>query len=224
MKRGVIMSNRYKVIFFTGAGISAESGIPTFAEMDGIRDKLSRDFARQHPKEYIQTIREMKAVCDKAEPNAAHKAIADLGCPVVTMNIDKLHSKAGSPHVVEVHGKLPTEEQLNRGLFVAQEYGGIVLYGDAAPESQTAGSLIDKLKYKDSYFVIVGTSFYTTISSMALKWAQMRGAKILLINSNASTEVPLVCEKLKQWIETGERPVLKEEWVYTPPVKLSPYF
>lgn len=218
------MSNRYKVIFFTGAGISAESGIPTFAEMDGIRDKLSRDFARNHPVEYIQTIREMKEVCDKAEPNAAHVAIAKAGFPVITMNIDKLHTKAGSDYVVEVHGKLPTEEQLNRGLFVAQEYGGIVLYGDSAPEYQTAGSLIDKLKYKDSYFVIVGTSFYTTISSQALKWAQMRGAKIILINHNATTEVPEVCSRLSNWIETGEKPILKEEWVYTPPTKLSPYF
>ena len=218
------MSNRYKVIFFTGAGISAESGIPTFAEMDGIRDKLSRDFARNHPVEYIQTIREMKEVCDKAEPNAAHVAIAKAGFPVITMNIDKLHTKAGSEHVVEVHGKLPTEEQLNRGLFVAQEYGGIVLYGDSAPEYQVAGSLIDKLKYKDSYFVIVGTSFYTTISSQALKWAQMRGAKIILINSNATREVPEVCARLSNWIETGERPILKDEWVYAPPVKLSPYF
>lgn len=216
--------NRHKVIFFTGAGISAESGIPTFAEMDGIRDKLSRDFARSHPVEYIQTIREMKEVCDKAEPNAAHIAIAKAGFPVITMNIDKLHTKAGSEHVIEVHGKLPTEEQLNRGLFVAQEYGGIVLYGDSAPEYQTAGSLIDKLKYKDSYFVIVGTSFYTTISSQALKWAQMRGAKIILINHNATTEVPEVCARLSNWIETGEKPILKEEWVYTPPTKLSPYF
>ena len=218
------MSNRYKVVFFTGAGISAESGIPTFAEMDGIRDKLSRDFARSHPVEYIQTIREMKEVCDKAEPNAAHIAIAKAGFPVITMNIDKLHTKAGSEYVVEVHGKLPTEEQLNRGLFVAQEYGGIVLYGDSAPEYQTAGSLIDKLKYKDSYFVIVGTSFYTTISSQALKWAQMRGAKIILINHNATTEVPEVCARLLNWIETGEKPILKEEWVYAPPTKLSPYF
>lgn len=218
------MSNRYKVIFFTGAGISAESGIPTFAEMDGIRDKLSRDFAHRNPEEYIKTIRKMKEVCDNAEPNAAHYAIAKTGFPVITMNIDKLHTRAGSEHVVEVHGKLPTEEQLNRGLFVAQEYSGIVLYGDSAPEYQTAGHLIGKLKYKDSYFVIVGTSFYTTISSYALEWAQSRGSKILLINKNAATEVPEVCERLQHWIETGERPVLKEEWVYAPPIRLTPYF
>lgn len=216
--------NRYKVIFFTGAGISAESGIPTFAEMDGIRDKLSRDFAREHPEEYIKTIREMKETCDKAEPNAAHYAIAKAGFPVITMNIDSLHTRAGSKNVVEVHGKLPNEEQLNRGLFVAQEYSGIVLYGDAAPEYQKAGTLIDQLKYKDSYFVIVGTSFYTTISSYALKWAQMRGAKILLINEDAATEVPEVCERLTHWIETGERPILKEKWVYMPPTRIRPYF
>lgn len=218
------MSNRHKVVFFTGAGISAESGIPTFNEMEGIRDKLSRSFARQHPDEYIQTIKDMKSICDKAEPNAAHYAIAESGFPVITMNIDRLHTKAGSTEVVEVHGKLPTEEQLNRGKFVAQEYTGLVLYGDGAPEYQTAGTMVSKLKYNNSYFVIVGTSFYTTIASSAYKWARQRGAKILIINQNAATEVPEVCQRLRHWIETGEKPILKEAWLDDYMPKVTPYF
>ena len=51
--------SRYNVIFFTGAGISVDSGIPTFQEQPGIRDKLSRDFANTYPEEYRETIRGM---------------------------------------------------------------------------------------------------------------------------------------------------------------------
>jgi NAD-dependent deacetylase len=70
---------REKIIFFTGAGISVDSGIPTFQEQPGIRDKLHRDFANEFPETYRNTIRAMVEVCEKAQPNAAHKAIANLG-------------------------------------------------------------------------------------------------------------------------------------------------
>lgn len=103
---------KQKVIFFTGAGISVESGIPTFQEQPGIRDKLNRNFANDHPEEYKATIRNMLEICEKAEPNAAHKAIAETGFPVTTMNIDKLHTKAGSQNVIEVNGHLSTKEKL----------------------------------------------------------------------------------------------------------------
>ena len=71
------MSKRYKVIFFTGAGISVDSGIPTFQEQPGIRDKLSRDFVNEHPEQYRDTIRGMLDAVEPARPNAAHYANND---------------------------------------------------------------------------------------------------------------------------------------------------
>jgi NAD-dependent deacetylase len=65
-----------KVIFFTGAGISKDAGIPTFQEQDDIRAKLKRSFANKYPEEYRATIQMMKDACDKAEPTVAHIAIA----------------------------------------------------------------------------------------------------------------------------------------------------
>lgn len=187
---------REKVIFFTGAGISVDSGIPTFQGQPGIREKLSRDFANDFPETYRTTIREMLNTCEKAEPNAAHQAIAELGCPVITMNVDRLHSKAGSENVIEVHGVLPTREQLEDEYFSA-EYKGIVLYGDMAPKYYDAEKLVKNLEYGNSYFVIVGTSFYTGISERLRYLARQRRAKVVVINDNASTRVPHVCKLLR---------------------------
>lgn len=185
-----------RVIFFTGAGISVDSGIPTFQNQPGIRDKLSRDFANEHPEEYRETIRQMLDSCENAKPNLAHLAIAEAGFPVITMNVDKLHTKAGSKNVIEVHGVLPTREELEEELFPIT-YNGIVLYGDLAPKYRTAIDLVDTLEYNNSYFIVVGTSFYTGISELLLKIARQRRAKIDIINDNANTRVPIICENLK---------------------------
>lgn len=192
------MSRHEKVLFFTGAGISAESGIPTFQEQHGIRDKLTRDFANNHPEEYRNAVREIVVSCERATPNAAHIAIAKAGFPVITMNVNHLHTKAGSKNVVEVHGVLPTREELERKSFPA-EYDGIVLYGDLAPKYYLAEKMVKSLEYGNSYFVIVGTSFYTGISERLHQLAKQRHSKIMIINDHASTRVPELCSKLKEW-------------------------
>lgn len=200
---------REKLIFFTGAGISVESGIPTFQEQPGIREKLSRDFANEFPEQYRATIRSMLDVVEKAKPNDAHKAIAELDVPVITMNVDKLHTKAGSKNVIEIHGVLPTREQLEDEYFPA-EYKGIVLYGDMAPMYEEAYKAVKKLEYNNSIFVIVGTSFYTGISAQLKRLAEQRKAKILLINSKAATRIPRLCEQLKKALN-GEKVVLDSD-------------
>lgn len=187
---------KQKIIFFTGAGISAESGIPTFQEQPGIRTKLTRSFADSYPEEYRETIRGMMEVCEQANPNAAHYAIAELGCPVITMNVDRLHTKAGSEQVIEVHGEFPTKEQLEAPDF-ASTYQGIVLYDDVAPRYADAVKLVKSLEYGDSYFIIVGTSFYTGISQKLLKLAKQRKATVIVIDENAADRVPIICNNLR---------------------------
>jgi len=186
---------RQKVVFFTGAGISVDSGIPTFQEQPGIRDKLTRDFANTHPEEYREAIKAMMESCEKAEPNAAHIAIAKTGFPVITMNVDRLHNKAGSKTVIEVHGKLPTREEVEKKDFPLT-YDGIILYGDLAPEYVTATKLVKSLEYANSFFVIVGTSFYTGISEQLKRIATQRRAKVIIINEKASERVPEICKRL----------------------------
>lgn len=191
---------RYNLIFFTGAGISAESGVPTFSEQEGLRDKLSRSFALSNPEEYRETIREMKRISDNAQPNAAHKAIADLDVPVITMNIDGLHRKAHTRRLYEIHGRLPEEHELFASNF--NTLPNIpVLYGDPAPLYNKAERLVKALDYGNSYFVIVGVSFYTLISDKLLKIAKSRQAEIIIINDSATTKVPEFCKKYKAMMD-----------------------
>lgn len=187
---------KYKVLFFTGAGISAASGIPTFQVQEGIRDKLTRDFANEHPEEYRETIRSMKEICDKAQPNAAHMAIAKYNFPVITMNVDQLHTKAGSTNVTEVHGVLPTIKELNEPDFPLM-YDKLVLYGDIAPQYEVATKMVKSLEYGNSFFIIVGTSFYTAISDVLHRLAKKQKAKVIIVNDNAVERVPKICESLK---------------------------
>lgn len=187
---------KQKYIFFTGAGISAESGIPTFQSQPGIRSKLTRSFAEENPEEFRQIVRGMLEICEKAQPNPAHLAIAELGCPVITMNVDGLHTRAGSKQVVEVHGTFPTREQLEEEDFVSS-YRGMVLYDDIAPKYDDAMKLVKSLEYGKSHFIVVGTSFATGISQKLLKLAKQKKASVIIIDENAAERVPVICSNLK---------------------------
>jgi NAD-dependent deacetylase len=107
------------VVAFTGAGISAESGIPTFRDPGGIWDRFDpRDFgtweglaelAMTRPDALAEFLAELRRVFGLARPGRAHLALAELGKAglvegVVTQNVDGLHQEAGSGDVVELHG------------------------------------------------------------------------------------------------------------------------
>lgn len=193
----------HKVVFFTGAGISVDSGIPTFQEQEGIRDKLTRDFCLDHYDKYIENIKSMKRTIDKAQPNTAHYAIAEMDCPVITMNIDGLHEKAGTKNVIAIHGRMPTWEEIENE-DLRHKTGIPVLYGDSAPLYSEAYDIMLDLDLHQSYVVIVGTSFYTGISEELYQLAERYATKVWIINNNASIEVPKVCEEIKRLLK-GEK-------------------
>lgn len=107
------------VVFFGGAGVSTESGIPDFRSVDGLYNQkwkyppetiLSHSFFVKYPEEYYRFHRE-KLVIDGVKPNAAHLKLAELEREgklraVVTQNIDGLHQAAGSKNVLELHGSI----------------------------------------------------------------------------------------------------------------------
>lgn len=110
-------SNR--IVFFGGAGVSTESGIPDFRSVDGLYNQkydhppevmLSHTFYKKHPDEFFRFYRD-KLLNLEAQPNAAHNKLAELEAAgklsaVVTQNIDGLHQKAGSKRVYELHGSV----------------------------------------------------------------------------------------------------------------------
>ena len=107
------------IVFFGGAGVSTESGIPDFRSVDGLYHQeydyppetiLSHTFYMQNTSEFYRFYRK-KMLCLDAEPNAAHKKLAELERAgklkaVITQNIDGLHQAAGSRHVLELHGSV----------------------------------------------------------------------------------------------------------------------
>ncbi len=114
-----IIDNTENIVFFGGAGVSTESGIPDFRSVDGLYHQkydyppetiLSHTFFMRQTKEFYRFYRDKMLVLD-AEPNAAHRKLAELEesgklKAVVTQNIDGLHQRAGSKKVLELHGSI----------------------------------------------------------------------------------------------------------------------
>ena len=160
-----------RIVFFGGAGVSTESGIPDFRSEDGLyRQKyayppeeiLSADFFKREPEEFYRFYRD-KMLPLWAEPNAAHRKLAELEragklTAVVTQNIDGLHQKAGSRNVFELHGSIHKNTCLKCGKKYDAKYiadssgvprcscGGmikpdVVLYGEMLDDATVAGAL-----------------------------------------------------------------------------------
>lgn len=114
-----IVSKSERIVFFGGAGVSTESGIPDFRSVDGLYNQqwkyppetiLSHTFFIRKPEEFYRFYR-AKMICTDAKPNAAHLKLAELEekgklTAVVTQNIDGLHQAAGSKKVFELHGSV----------------------------------------------------------------------------------------------------------------------
>lgn len=117
------------VVFFGGAGVSTESGIPDFRSPDGLyarksgyppEEILSRDFFFSHPKEFFEFYKSAILCCLDCKPNPAHTLCAEwerrgLLDAVVTQNIDGLHTAAGSRRVFELHGSVYSNRCMDCG-------------------------------------------------------------------------------------------------------------
>lgn len=114
-----LINNHDNIVFFGGAGVSTESGIPDFRSQDGLYNQkydyppetiLSHSFFTRKPEEFFKFYRD-KMLCDTAKPNAAHLKLAEMEKKgklqaVITQNIDNLHQMAGSKNVLELHGSV----------------------------------------------------------------------------------------------------------------------
>ena len=111
------MESKLKILFFTGAGVSAESGLQTFRDAkDGlwnnyaIEDVCTPEGWSKNPELVLDFYNQRRKQCLEALPNKAHQIIAELeekyNVTVVTQNVDNLHERAGSTHIIHLHGEL----------------------------------------------------------------------------------------------------------------------
>ena len=137
------------IVFFGGAGVSTESGIPDFRSTDGLyhqeyrwppEEILSHDFFERRPEEFFRFYRD-KMLYPQAEPNAAHLALARLEQAgklkaVVTQNIDGLHQAAGSKNVLELHGSVHRNHCERCGKFYSLDH---ILHTTGVPRCACGG-------------------------------------------------------------------------------------
>lgn len=140
------------IVFFGGAGVSTESGIPDFRSTDGLYNQkykyppetmVSHTFYVQRTEEFFEFYKD-KMLFPEAEPNAAHKKLAELEKEgklkaIVTQNIDGLHQKAGSKEVLELHGSVHRNYCTKCHKFFDLDY---VIKSDGVPKCDECGGII----------------------------------------------------------------------------------
>lgn len=213
------LSSSKKIVFFTGAGMSAESGIPTFRGKDGIWNKLKPeelanfDAFLRNPEMVWEWYNHRKSIVQESKPNAGHKAIAESqkyfdDVTVVTQNIDNLHRRAGSEKIFELHGNIEKnycieckarfdyELDLKEGVPKC-ECGGmirpdVVWFGEYLPQDQFSGG--EKASTEADMFFIVGTSAVVYPAAGMIQVAKSSGAYLVEVNIE-KTEVSYFVDK-----------------------------
>ena len=202
------------IVFFGGAGVSTESGIPDFRSVDGLYHQhykyppetiLSHTFYRQKPEEFYEFYRD-KLIVEGVEPNIAHKKLAELEAAgkckaVVTQNIDGLHQAAGSKVVYELHGSTLRNYCENCGKFYGIDYikntegvpkcecGGpikpdVVLYEEGLDNATIQGA-VAAIAAADM-LIIGGTSLAVYPAAGLIDY--YRGNKLVLVNKTATPQ------------------------------------
>lgn len=200
------------IVFFGGAGVSTESGIPDFRSVDGLYNQkydwppetiLSHTFFMRQTKQFYRFYRD-KMLCLDAKPNAAHLKLAELEQQgklraVITQNIDGLHQAAGSKEVLELHGSVLRNFCMRcHRSFTAQDIldsdgiptcscGGtikpdVVLYEEGL-DNHTINASVDYIARAD-ILIIGGTSLAVYPAAGLIDY--YRGHKLVLINKSAT--------------------------------------
>ena len=200
------------IVFFGGAGVSTESGIPDFRSVDGLYNQtfryppetiLSHTFYEKHTEEFYQFYR-AKMLAPDAQPNAAHYKLAQWEREgrlkaVITQNIDGLHQKAGSREVLELHGSVLRNYCTRCGKFHDLDFilrttgvprcecGGVVkpdvvLYEESLNEDVMARA-IHYIRQADA-LLIGGTSLVVYPAAGLVQY--YRGSKLVVVNKGAT--------------------------------------
>jgi NAD-dependent deacetylase len=207
-----ILDNGKRIVFFTGAGVSTDSGIPDFRSQDGLYNQeydyppetiISHTFFERRPEEFYRFYRNKMLFLD-AKPNYTHKLIADFekagrSLGVITQNIDGLHTAAGSTKVFELHGSVLRNYCMRCGKFhdvrkiknstgiPRCDCGGIikpdvVLYEEGL-DSNVLNGAVDAIMRAD-VMLVLGTSLIVYPAAGLIRY--FHGDKLVLINRDVT--------------------------------------
>ena len=208
-----LINGSNNIVFFGGAGVSTESGIPDFRSTDGLYHQeydyppetiLSHSFFMRNPEEFYRFYKN-KMLCLDAKPNMAHKKLAELEKAgklkaVITQNIDGLHQAAGSKEVLELHGSVHRNYCMDCGKFYTAEdilnstgipkctCGGtikpdVVLYEEGL-DDKTVTEAVREISQCDT-LIIAGTSLTVYPAAGMVRYFQ--GDNLVLINRDKTS-------------------------------------
>ena len=209
-----IIDKSHRIVFFGGAGVSTESGIPDFRSVDGLYNQkydyppeqiLSHTFFMRHTKAFYDFYRD-KMLCLTAKPNKAHYKLAEMEragilSSVITQNIDGLHQAAGSKNVFELHGSVHRNYCQKCGKFFDVNYvvnakgvpycdecGGIikpdVVLYEEGLDSQTINGAVRAISKADM-LIIGGTSLVVYPAAGMIDY--FKGKYLAVLNRDATS-------------------------------------
>ncbi len=206
-------TDKKRLVVLTGAGMSAESGFKTFRDSGGlwenynVEDVASIQGWYRNPKLMTDFYNDLRSQLEKAQPNEGHKILAELekyfSVFIITQNVDNLHERAGSSHVLHLHGELtkarPVNDDSERKLidigYRPLEYGEknsdgellrphIVWFGEAVPAISEAARLVRSA----DIFAVVGSSLVVYPAAGLIH--DLRGSTKSYLIDPAEVEVP----------------------------------
>ncbi|MCL1862946.1 MAG: NAD-dependent protein deacylase [Defluviitaleaceae bacterium] len=207
-----IINDSENIVFFGGAGVSTESGIPDFRSVDGLYNQeyeyppeviLSRNFFNANPTEFYRFYRN-KIIISGIKPNKAHHALAKLESigklkAIITQNIDGLHQAAGSKNVLELHGsvaknfciecrKLHGLEAITIKKVPHCECGGIIKPDVVLYEEQLDQTLLSQAEdyISRADVVIIGGTSLSVYPAAGLIY-YYTGDKLVMVNKSETT-------------------------------------
>lgn len=204
------MKNKKHVVVLTGAGISAESGLKTFRDSDGlwmgydVYEVASPEGWNKNPGLVLEFYNARRRDIASALPNAAHIGLAalekDFDVTIITQNIDDLHERAGSTNVLHLHGEIFKMRSVadenkfyeirgdikpgDRAEDGSQLRPHIVWFGEAVPMMENAAAVLNNC----DYFVVVGTSLQVYPAASLLYYAPAEIPKFIIDRKIPVTE------------------------------------
>jgi NAD-dependent deacetylase len=192
-----------KLVVLSGAGVSAESGIMTFRDANGlwenhsIEDVATPEGWQRNPELVLRFYNERRAMAFSVEPNAAHIALVELeqhfDVTIITQNVDNLHERAGSSKVIHLHGELSKVRSSKDETLVfdiadkavslgdlcplgSQLRPHIVWFGEGVPLIETAAAIVANA----DIFVVIGTSMQVYPAAGLIRFVPLNAPKYVI--------------------------------------------
>lgn len=203
--------SKKRLVILSGAGMSAESGITTFRETGGlweqykIEEVATPEAFESNPELVLEFYNQRRGQLNEVEPNLGHKIIAELeqyfDVTVITQNVDNLHERAGSSHILHLHGELTKVRSCNYSDLIydigtkaikmgdvcdkgAQLRPHIVWFGEAVPAIDQAVPIVNSA----DILIVIGTSLNVYPAAGLIMYAKNEADKYLIDPNNV--EIP----------------------------------